>query len=114
MGLGSSRLGSGVLCHEGGGGGVGDGWGTQCWALLLPALGWLGLEVVEDVFRGLGPRCRRGPGLWLWLGFGSALGHQRVGVAAWQQSWVFAGAWARAVGTGLGGPFGRFSLRFKG
>ena len=45
-----------------------------CLALLPPGLGLLGPEVVEDVRRGLGSRCRSGAGLRLGLGFGTGLG----------------------------------------
>ena len=48
-------------------------WGGTCWVLLLPGLGWLGPEVVEDVLGGSGWRCCRGVGLRLGLGFGSGL-----------------------------------------
>ena len=65
--------GRGTLCHESGGGGIGDGGGAPCWALLLPGLGWLGPEVVEDVLGGSSSRCGRGAGLGLGLGFGCRL-----------------------------------------
>ena len=47
--------------------------GVPCWALLLPGLGWLGPEIVEDVLGGSGSRCRRGAGLGLGLVFACGL-----------------------------------------
>ena len=72
-GRGASRLDRGVLRNKGGCGGIGDGGGAPCWALLRPDLGWLGPEVVEDVLGGSGLRCRRGAGLGLGLGSGHGL-----------------------------------------
>ena len=69
QGRGASCHEHGALCHEGGCGGVGDGGGVPCWALLLPDLGWLGPEAVEDVLGGRGWRCRCGARLGLELGF---------------------------------------------
>ena len=102
----ASRPGCSALRHEGGGGGVGDGGGAPCWALLLPGLGWLGLEFVDDVLGGSGSCCRRGAGLRfccklrLWCA-------DRVSVSAWRRSWVSAGLQARA-------SLGRGPLRRRG
>ena len=71
MGRGLSRLGRGTLPHERGGGGVGDSGGVPCCELLLPGLGWLWPEIVEEVLGGWGSRCRRGAGLGLPFGLGS-------------------------------------------
>ena len=54
-----------ALPDEGGSGGVGDDVGAPCWAPLLPGLGCLGPDVVEDFFGGSVSRCLRGSGLWL-------------------------------------------------
>ena len=69
----ASRLGCCPLCHEGGGGSVGDDGGLLCWALLLPGVGWLGPEVLEDVLGGSGLRCCPVARPGLGLGFGSGL-----------------------------------------
>ena len=72
-GRGASRFGRGALCHEGGGGGVGDGGGAPRWALLPSGLGRLGPDVIEDVLGGPGSRCRRGAGFGLGFGLGCGL-----------------------------------------
>ena len=123
-GRGASRFGRGALCHEGGGGGVGDGGGAPCWALLPPGLGWLGLNVIDDVLRGLGSRCRRGAGLGLGLWFGCGLrprradefGRLRGGGLGFRPgrgrglvgACALAAAGLLAVGTGLGTCFRGF------
>ena len=66
---GALRVGGTAFRHEGGGG-PGALWG----ALLPPSLGWLGVEVVEDVLGVLGCRCCRGAWLELGFGIGSRLG----------------------------------------
>ena len=121
-GRGASCSGRGALRYEGGGGGVGDGGGAPCWALLPPGLGWLGPSVIEDVLGGSGSRCRRGGGfglefglgcgLWSWradglgvclaavLGFGWVAGVGLVG------AWALAAAGLLAVGAGLGARLG--------
>ena len=71
VGRGASRLGPGTLPHERAGGGVRDAGGAPCWELLLPGLGWLGPEVVEEVLGGWGLRCRCGARLGLPFGLGS-------------------------------------------
>ena len=91
-GGGTRCFGRGALCHEGGGVGVGDGEGALRCALLPPGLGWLGLNVIEDVLGGSGLRCRRGAGLGLGLGFGCGLSRRRR-----------RGTWGTAEGPGLRG-----------
>ena len=93
----ASRFGRGAFRHEGGGGGVGDGVGVPCWALLPPGLGWLGPNVVEEVFGGSGSRCRRGAGLWLGLGLGCRLRSRRADGSRRAAGAGFVGAWALAA-----------------
>ena len=64
---GASCFGRGALRNEGGGGGVGDGGGAPCWALLPPGLGRLRPNVIEDVFGESGSRCRAWAWAWVWL-----------------------------------------------
>ena len=100
-----------MLRHEGGRGGVGDGGGAPCWALLPPGLGWLGLNVVEDVLGGSGLRCRRVAGLGLGLAFGclaAVLDFCRAAGVAFVGAWALAAAGLPAVGTGLGARWGGF------
>ena len=129
-GRGASCLDRGALRHEGSGGGVGDGGGVPCWALLLPDLGWLGPEAVEDVLGGWSWRCRCGAGLGLELGFGCGLslacanGFEpllggglgfRLGCGCrfhWGVGFGSGGV-ARG-GEGFRGPFGRLSPRLGG
>ena len=123
-GRGASRFGRGGLRHEGGGGGVGDRGGAPCWALPPPDLGWLGPNVVEDVLGESGPRCRRGAGLGLGLGFccglrlrratgfggclAAVLGFGRAADAGLVGPWALAAAGLLAVGTGFGAHLGGF------
>ena len=116
--------GRGPLCHEGGAGGVPDGGGALCWALLLLGLGLLGLEVVEDVLRGLGSRCSCGAGLVLGLEFCSRLRPPCIdglglllggGLGFWlgcgcrvYEAWAMAVVGGFAVGTGLEARLGDF------
>ena len=127
-GRGASRFRRGALRHESGCGGVGDGGGAPCWALLPPGLGWLGLNVIEDVLGGSGSRCRRGAGLGLGLGFGCGLrlrradGFRRLlggglgfrpgcGRGPRQSVGLGGGGVARG-GDGFWGPFGRILPQF--
>ena len=82
-GRGASCFDRGALRHEGGGGGVGDGGGAPCWALLPPGLGRLGPNVIEDVLGGSGSRCCRGAGLGLGLEFGCGLWSWRADGLGW-------------------------------
>ena len=82
-GRGASRLGRGALSHEGGGGGISDGRGAPCLALLLLGLGWLVPEDLEDVLGSLGSRFRRGAELGLGLRFGSGLAPRCVDGLGW-------------------------------
>ena len=123
-GRGASRFDCGALRHEGGGSGVGDGGGAPCWVLLPPGLGWLGLNVIEDVLGGSGLRCRRGARLGLWLGFGcglrrgaptglggclaAVLGFGRAAGAGLVGAWALAAAGLFAMETGSGARFGGF------
>ena len=129
-GRGASRFVRGGLRHEGAGGGVGDSGGAPCWALLPPGLGWLGLNVQEDVLRGWGSRCRPGAGLGLGLGFGCGLRPRRTdgfgrllggGLGFWRgcgrgprRGVGLGGGGFACGGDGFGGPFGRFPSRFGG
>ena len=121
-GRGASCFGRGALRYEGGGGGVGDGGGAPCWALLPPGLGRLGPNVIEDVLGGPGSRCRRGAGLGLGFGLGCGLRSWRadglggclaaVSGFGWVAGVGLVGAWALAaagllaVEAGLGARFG--------
>ena len=94
-GQGASCFGRGALRYKGGGGGVGDGGGAPCWALLPPGLGRLGPNVIEDVLGGPGLRFRRGSGFGLWFGLGCGL-----------RLWRADGFWL-LFGGGLGFRLGR-------
>ena len=83
----------GALRYEGGGGGVGDGGGAPCWALLPPGLGRLGPNVIEDVLGGSSSRCRRGAGFGFGLGLGCGLRSWRADGFGW-----LSGAGLRALG----------------
>ena len=129
-GRGALGFGRGALRHEGGGGGVGEGGGARCWALLPPGLGWLGLNVIEDVLGGSGLRCRRGSGLELGLGFVCGLWSRRADGSWWLLGgclWLQPGCgrgprWGVGLGSGgvapggdgFGGLFERFSRRLGG
>ena len=129
-GRGASHFDRVALRHERGGAGVGDGGGAPCWALQPPGLGWLGLNVIEDVLGGSGSRCRRGAGLGLGIGFGCGLRPRRVdgfwhlrgnglgfrpGCGRGPRRGVCLGAGGVAGGgDGFGGLFGRFPPRFWG
>ena len=92
--------------------------------LLPPGLGRLGPNVIEHVLGGSGSRCRRGAGLGLEFGLGCGLrswplmglggclavvlGFGWVAGAGLVGAWALAAAGLLAVGTGFGGPFGRF------
>ena len=129
-GRGASRSGRGALRHESGGGSVGDGGEALCWAPLPPGLGWLGLNVIEDVLGGSGSHCLRGAGLGLGLWFGCGLRSRRAdgfgrllggglgsrpGCRRGPRRGVGlgGGGFARG-GDGFGGPFGTFPPRFWG
>ena len=96
----ASRLGRGALRHEGSGGGVGDGGGAPCWALLLPGLGWLRPEVVEDVLEGVRLALLRWrlawACAWVWQRAEAAV-RRRARPAVWRRSWVF----GRVAGVGF-------------
>ena len=136
-GRGASRFSRGALRHEGGGGCVADCGGAPCWALLPPGLGWLGLNVIEDVLGGSGSRCRRGAGLGLGLGFGCGLRPRRAdgfeqlrggglefrpscgrvclgGGGGLVGACALAAAGLLAVGTGLGARLGGFPRSLGG
>ena len=74
LGSGASHFCRGAFWHERGGGGIGDGRGGACRALLMPGLCWQGPGVVEDVRGGLGLRCGLGARPGLGLGFGGGSG----------------------------------------
>ena len=129
-GRGASCFDRGALRHEGGGGGVGDGGGAPCWALLPPGLGRLGPNVIEDVLGGSGSRCCRGAGLGLGLEFGCGLWSWRADGLGWllgggpgfrpgcgcgprRGVGLGGGGFARG-GDGFGGLFGRFLPRLGG
>ena len=92
--------------------------------LLLPGLGWLGPNAVEDVLGWSGSHCRRGAGLGLGLGLGCGLRSRRAGGfgrllgggLGFRQgcgrglvgAWALAAAGLLAVGTGLGARLGDF------
>ena len=117
-GRGASCLSRGALCHEGGGGGVGDGGRAPCWVLLPPGLGPLGPSVIGDVIGGSHRAAVVGPGLGLGLGlaarcgrgaltgFGGCLavflGFGWVAGAGLVGAWALAAAGLLAVGTGWG------------
>ena len=121
-GRGASCFGRGALRYEGGGGGVGDGGGAPCWALLPPGLGRQGPHVIEDVLGGAGSRCRRGGGFGLGFGLGCRLRSWRADRFGWLfggglgfrlgrgvglvGAWALAAAGLLAVGAGLGARFG--------
>ena len=125
MGQSASRFGRSALCHEGGGGGVGDRGGEPWRALLLLGLGWLARNVVGDVLGGSGLRCRRGAGLGLGLRFGcglrlrrtSGFGRSLGGGLGFRPGCGHRLRWGLGLGGGaiarggdtFGGPFGRFS-----
>ena len=104
--------------------------GALCWALLLPGLGWLGPDVVEDVLGGPGSRCCRGAALGLGLGFGCGLrlwcgdgfGWLLGGGLAFRLDCERGLRWGVGLGRGggarggdgFGGPFGRFFPRLRG
>ena len=117
-----SCFGRGALRYEGGGGGVGDGGGALCWALLPPGLGRLGPNVIEDVLGGPGSRCRRGAGFGLGFGLGCGLRSWRADGFGWLfggglvfrlaagvglvGAWALAAAGLLAAGAGLGARLG--------
>ena len=115
-GRGASSFGRGALRYEGGGGGVGDGGGAPCWALLPPGLGRLGPNVIEDVLGGPGSRCRRGAGFGLGfeLGCGERSGGCLAAVLEFGKvagvglvgAWALVAAGLFAVGAGLGARLG--------
>ena len=129
-GRGASYFGRGALRHEGGRGGVCDGGGAPCRALLPPGLGRLWPNVIEVVLGASGSRCRCGAGLGLGLGFGCGLWSWR----AHRFGWLFGGGLGFQPGCGCGprqgvglcgggvarggngfrGPFGRFPPRLGG
>ena len=97
-GRGASCFGRGALRYEGGGGGVGDGGGAPCWALLPPGRGRLGPKVIEDVLGGSGSRCCRGAGFGLGFGLG-------CGLRSWRADgfgWLFGGGLGFRLGRGCG------------
>ena len=79
----ASRFSRGALCHEGGCGASPDDGGAPCSALLPPALGWVGPNVVQDVLGGSGSRCRCCAGLGLGLRSGCRLQLRRVDRFRW-------------------------------
>ena len=121
-GRGASCFGRGALRYEGGGGGVGDGGGAPCWALLPPGLGRLGPNVIEDVLGGRARAAVVAPGLDLGLGLAAGCGRGALTglggclAAVLGFGWVagvgLVGAWALAavgllaVGAGLGARLG--------
>ena len=121
-GRGASCFGRGALRCEGGGGGISDGGGAPCWALLPPGLGRLGPNVIEDVLGGPGSRCRRGAGFALGFGLGCGLRSWRADGFGWLfggglgfrlgrgcglvGAWALAAVGLLAVGAGLGASLG--------
>ena len=117
-GRGALCFGRGALRYEGGGGGVGDGGGAPCWALLPPGLGRLGPNVIENILRGPARAAVVAPGFDLGLGLaagcgrGALTGLGRCLAAVLGFGWVadvgLVGAWALAAAGLLAvGPFWR-------
>ena len=98
-------------------------WGAPCWVLLPPGLGRLGPNVIEDVLRGSGSRCRRGAGFGLGFGLGCGLRLWRADGYGWlfggglgfrlgrgcgpRRGVGLGGGGVARCGDGFGGPFGR-------
>ena len=126
-GRGASCFGRGALRHEGGVGGVGDGGGAPCWALLPPGLGRLGPNVIEDVPGGSASRCCRGAGSDLGLGLAvgcgrgaltglggclaAVLGFGWVAGVGLVEAWALAAAGFLAAGAGSGAGLGSVPRR---
>ena len=104
--------------------------GALCWALLPQGLGWLGLNVIEEVLGGSASRCRRRAGLGFGLGFGcwlrprradgfgrllgGSLGFRPGSGRGPRRGVGLGGSGVADGGDGFGGPLGRFPPLFGG